>query len=329
MVVSLIMQQRQKHRSFFLDVDEEHTLYIEEHGNENGIPVVILHGGPGAGISSKQIQTFDLTAFRIITFDQRGAGKSTPHASLNGNSTEALITDIETVRVALGVERWLVAGGSWGSCLALAYGQAYPQSCLGFRLHGIFLAGREDIDWWFNGVRSIFPDEWEEFAGFIPESERGDLLTAYHRRLTSGNAQEEVAAALSLRGFSAKTQTFLPDPGHVAALLEPKAALAVARIFVHYCVNGAFLKPDQLLANIDRIRHLPCQIVHGRYDTVTPMLSAWRLYRAWPEAGFTVVTEANHQSTKGPLFDELKAAAERLWHRLNSEAGTGLEKNTR
>lgn len=321
------MQQQGDHSRLFLQVDENHTLYVEEHGDRNGIPVVILHGGPGAGISHKQIETFDRSAFRIITFDQRGAGKSTPHASLDGNTTEALIADIEAVRAALNIERWLVAGGSWGSCLALAYGQAHPQRCLGFRLHGIFLAGREDIDWWFNGVRSIFPDEWEEFAGFIPEEERGDLLSAYHRRLNSGNAPEEVAAALSLRGFSAKTQTFLPDPVHVAALLEPKAALAVARIFVHYCVNGAFLRPGQLLADIDCIRHLPCQIVHGRYDTVTPMLSAWRLHRAWPEASFTIVTEANHQSTKGPLFDELKAAAERLRHRLNNEAGTGMGKS--
>jgi proline iminopeptidase len=316
---------REDRNGIFIRVDDTHTLYVEEHGSRNGVPVVILHGGPGAGISSRQVQTFDPSAFRIVTFDQRGAGKSTPHASLTGNTTDALIADIEAVRAALGIDRWLVAGGSWGSCLALAYGQAHPQRCLGFRLHGIFLAGREDIDWWFNGVRSIFPDEWEEFAGFIPEAERGDLLAAYHRRLTSGNAQEEAAAALSLRGFSAKTQTFLPDPAHVAALLDPKAALAVARIFTHYCVNSAFMTPGQLLANMDRIRHLPCQIVHGRYDTVTPMLSAWRLHRAWPEAGFTIVTEANHQSTKGPLFDELKAASERLWHQLGEKQGMKAE----
>jgi proline iminopeptidase len=328
MMVLPDMLQRQDN-SIFLPVEDVHTLHVEEHGNRSGIPVLILHGGPGAGISPKLTQTFDPSVFRIIAFDQRGAGKSTPHASLADNTTEALIADIEAIRTALNIERWLVAGGSWGSCLALAYGQAHPQRCLGFRLHGIFLAGREDIDWWFNGVRSIFPDEWEEFAGFIPEDERDDLLSAYHRRLTSGNAQEEAAAALSLRGFSAKTQTFLPDPAHVAALLDPKAALAVARIFTHYCVNGAFLQPGQLLADIDRIRHLPCQIVQGRYDTVTPMLSAWRLHRAWPEAGFSIVTEANHQSTKGPLFDELKAAAERLWHQLGENRGAKVEQYQR
>ncbi|CDN51899.1 prolyl aminopeptidase [Neorhizobium galegae] len=308
--------QQQGQRSFYLPVDEVRSLYVEEHGNPEGIPVVVLHGGPGAGMSLKQLETFDPSAFRIVIFDQRGAGRSTPHADLDRNTTTALVADMELLRDHLGIDKWLVSGGSWGSCLALAYGEAHPDRCLGFRLHGIFLAGKEDIDWWFNGVRAIFPDQWEEFAAFIPEAERGDLLSAYYRRLTSGNAHEEVAAALSLRSFSAKTQTFLPDPGHVAALMEPMAALAVARLFTHYCMHGAFLAPGQLLRDIGRIRHLPCEIAQGRYDTVTPMASAWRLYRAWPEAGFSIVTEANHQSTKGPLFEELKNASERLRGKL-------------
>lgn len=311
------MQEQGLERGFYVQADSLHHLYVEEHGSQSGIPVVVLHGGPGAGMSRKQIETFDLSAFRIIIFDQRGAGRSTPHAELCDNTMPKLIADLEILRAHLGIENWLVSGGSWGSCLALAYAQAHPDRCLGLRLHGIFLAGREDIDWWFNGVRAIFPDEWEAFADFIPEGERHDLLSAYYRRLTSGNADEEAAAAISLRGFSARTQTFLPDPAHVAALMEPKAALAVARLFTHYCVNGAFLAPGQLLQGVDRIRHLPCEIVQGRYDTVTPMASAWRLHRAWPEAGFTVVTEANHQSTKGPLFEELKHASERLRAKLS------------
>lgn len=310
------MQEQKARDSFYLQVDDIHQLYIEEHGAKDGIPVVILHGGPGAGMSRKHIETFDRSVFRIVIFDQRGAGRSTPHASLVNNTTGALVADIEAIRERFGIDRWLVAGGSWGSCLALAYGEAHPERCLGFRLHGIFLAGQEDIDWWFQGIKAIFPDQWEEFAGFVPEEERADLLSAYYRRLTSGNAHEEVATALSLRSFSAKTQTFLPDPGHVAALMQPAAALSVARLFTHYCLHGAFLEPGQLLRNIDRIRHLPCEIVQGRYDTVTPMHSAWRLHRVWPEAGFAVVTQANHQSTKGPLFDELKAAARRLEDRL-------------
>ncbi|MBU1314308.1 MAG: prolyl aminopeptidase [Alphaproteobacteria bacterium] len=310
------MQEQGLEHSFYVQADSLHRLYVEEHGSPTGIPVVVLHGGPGAGMSRKQIETFDPSAFRIIIFDQRGAGQSTPHADLRDNTTAKLIADLELLRAQLGIERWLVSGGSWGSCLALAYAQAHPDRCLGLRLHGIFLAGRDDIDWWFNGVRAIFPDEWEAFSTFIPEGERHDLLSAYHRRLTSGNADEETAAALSLRGFSARTQTFLPDPDHVAALMEPKAALAVARLFTHYCINDAFLAPGQLLQGVDRVRHLPCEIVQGRYDTVTPMASAWRLHRAWPEAGFTVVTEANHQSTKGPLFEELKRASERLHAKL-------------
>ncbi|WP_037110913.1 prolyl aminopeptidase [Pseudorhizobium marinum] len=311
------MQEQGLERGFYVQADSLHHLYVEEHGSQSGIPVVVLHGGPGAGMSRKQIETFDLSAFRIIIFDQRGAGRSTPHADLRDNTTPKLIADLETLRAHLGIENWLVSGGSWGSCLALAYAQAHPDRCLGLRLHGIFLAGREDIDWWFNGLRAIFPDEWETFSAFIPEGERHDLLSAYYRRLTSGNADEEAAAALSLRGFSARTQTFRPDADHVAALMEPKAALAVARLFTHYCINGAFLAPGQLLAGIECIRHLPCEIVQGRYDTVTPMASARRLHRAWPEAGFTVVTEANHQSTTGPLFEELKRASERLHAKLS------------
>jgi proline iminopeptidase len=299
-----------------INVDDVHELYVEQYGNPQGIPVVILHGGPGAGMSRKQIETFDLSIFHVVIFDQRGAGLSRPLASLENNTTQALIADIELIRERLGISRWLVTGGSWGSCLALAYGEAHPERCLGFRLHGIFLAGKDDIDWWFQGVRAIFPDHWEDFAGFVPEGERSDLLSAYYRRLVCGDPDKEIAAALSLRGFSGKTQTFKPDAEHVIKLLEPGAALAVSRIFTHYCMHGAFLEPGQLLRDLGRIQHLPCEIVQGRYDTVTPMQSAWRLHRAWPQAGFTIVTEANHQSTTGPLFDALAKASHRLSERL-------------
>ncbi|WP_345568677.1 MULTISPECIES: alpha/beta fold hydrolase [Brucella] len=203
-------------------------------------------------------------------------------------------------------------GGAWGSCLALAYGLAYPQRCLGFRLHGIFLGGQEDVDWWFYGCRAIFPDHWQKFAEFVPASERSDLLTAYYKRLTSGNPLQEQEAAKSLRGFSARTQTFEPNTDHVSKLLKPEAALSVSRIFTHYCVNRAFLPDNYLLDNIDRIRHLPAEIVQARYDTVTPMMTAWKLKEAWPEANFTIVTLANHQSTIGPMADALTAASARL-----------------
>lgn len=303
-------------RSFRLKAGSIHELSVLEYGAQDGIPVVFLHGGPGASVSFNQIATFDLDTYRVVAFDQRGAGESTPAAELAENTTDHLIADIEAIREGLGIDQWLVAGGSWGSCLALAYGQAHPERCVGFRLHGIFLGGHEDIDWWFHGAKVIFPDHWEEFAAFVPEAERGDLLKAYYRRLTSGDAALEAAAAKSLRGFSARTQTLEPDPTHVERLLEPKAALAVARIFTHYCIHGAFLEPGQLLRDLDRIRHLPAEIVQGRYDTVTPMASAWKLKRAWPEAAFTVVTLANHHSTTGLLFHELCAASRRLSIRL-------------
>ncbi len=305
-------------RTLDLPVAAPHVLYVEESGNPDGIPVVCLHGGPGGGSKPSQRRAFDPTAFRIVLFDQRGAGRSTPPATLQDNTTQALVADMERIRTALGIERWLVAGGSWGSCLGLAYGQAHPERCLGFRLHGIFLASREELRWWFHGIRALFPDRWEAFAGHVPAAERDDLLAAYYRRLTDPDPAVQAAAAQALRGYSAHTQTFVPDADHVAALLQPEAALAIARIFTHYCVNGAFLPPDALLHGIDRIRHLPAEIVQGRYDVVTPMMTAWRLHRAWPEARFTVVDQANHVALPSApaLGVALRAATDRLRDRL-------------
>lgn len=303
---------RQARDSFRLKVSDIHELAVYDYGNPDGIPAVFLHGGPGAGTSAKQVANFDLDTYRVITFDQRGCGQSTPLAELKENTTQHLIADIERIRETLGIERWLVTGGSWGSCLALAYGQAHPESCLGFRIHGIFLGEQQDVDWWFHGSRTIFPDYWQEFAEFVPEAERGDLLQAYYKRLTSGDAEIEQAAAQSLRGFSARTQTLEPSADHISNLLQPDAALAVSKIFTHYCVNHAFLPAGSLIDNLDRIRHLPAEIVQGRYDTVTPMITAWKLKTAWPEAQFTIVTLANHQSTTGPMVEALSKASSRL-----------------
>jgi proline iminopeptidase len=310
------------YRSFRLPVGEGHELQVEESGNPGGLPVVFLHGGPGAGTKPTQRQTFDPAAFRIVTFDQRGAGRSTPHAVLDGNTTQDLVADIECLRVHLGIARWLVAGGSWGSCLALCYGEAHPERCLGFRLHGIFMGSAAEIDWWFNGSRMIFPDKWEAFANFVPEPERDDLLGAYARRLVSDDPAECFAAAVSLRTYSAATQTFLPDPEHVASLNEPMAALAVARLFTHYCVNRFFLEPGQILRDLPRIRHLPAEIVQGRYDTVTPMATAWALKRAWPEAQLTIVDAANHVATSAApaLSHALRAATDRLRQTVLADA---------
>lgn len=297
-----------------LAVDPPHELHLEESGNPSGIPVLFLHGGPGAGTKPGQRRTFDPEAFRIVLFDQRGAGRSTPVAELAGNTTQHLITDIERIREHLGIERWLVTGGSWGSCLALAYGIAHPEHCLGFRLHGIFLASPAEARSWFHGIRQHFPDRWETFAAFVPEAEREDLLQAYYRRLVDPDPAVHMPAAAALRTFSAWTQTFLPDPEHVASITEPMAALAVSRLFTHYCVNRAFLPEGHLLENVGKLRDKPAEIVQGRYDVVTPPVTAWRLHRAWPEARFTMVEEASHVGgRRAPALNRaLREATDRL-----------------
>jgi proline iminopeptidase len=304
-----------------LPVEPPHELYFELAGNPEGLPAVFLHGGPGGGFKASQRRTFDPRSFRIVHFDQRGAGRSTPAAELAGNTTQALIADIERLREHLGIEQWLVTGGSWGSFLALAYGEAHPERCLGFRLHGIFLASSDEAHWWFHGIRTIFPDHWQDFAAFVPEAERGHLLEAYYRRLVDPDPAVHMPAAQALRTYSAKTQTFLPDPDHVASLTEPLAALQIARIFTHYCMNRAFVPEGSLLEGLDRIRHLPCEIVQGRYDVVTPMLTAWTLKEAWPEARFTIVDTANHVASKSApaLGRALREATDRLRDRLRPD----------
>ncbi|MFC7704441.1 prolyl aminopeptidase [Plastorhodobacter daqingensis] len=306
--------------SLRLPVTDGHDLHLERHGTPGALPTVVLHGGPGAGLSRTALQGFDPARHDIILFDQRGAGRSTPLAGIHGNTTAALVADLEVIRAHFGFRRWMVTGGSWGSCLGLAYAQAHPGRVLGLRLHGIFLGGAADIAWWFHGIRQVFPDHWERFAAFVPEAERGDLLTAYYRRLVSGDASVALAAAWELRSFSAHTQTLVPDAAHVANLLEsPEKYLPVARLFTHYCINRAFLAEGALLRGIDRIRHIPAEILQGRYDMVTPMASAWALHKAWPEARFEIVPLANHTSSPD-LLAALRAASDRLADRIGMTA---------
>lgn len=297
-----------------LAVDAPHALHVEESGNPKGIPVVFLHGGPGGSANPKQRRTFDPARYRIILFDQRGCGRSTPSAELIRNETSALIEDIERIRVHLGIETWMVAGGSWGSYLTLTYAIAHPDRCRALRLHGVFLGRPQEVRFWFHGIGALFPDAFEDFAAHVGEAERHDLLSAYHRRLTDPDPVTHMAAAIALRRFSSQTQTLLYSPAHVTALTAPKAALEISRLFVHYCINGFFQPENHLLNNISSIRHLPCEIVQGRYDVVTPMVSAWDLHRAWPEARFTLVPLANHVATpEAPdLSTALRAASDRL-----------------
>jgi proline iminopeptidase len=310
----------QPFRTQRVSVDPPHQLYVEESGNPSGIPAVFLHGGPGGGSRPLQRRTFDPDRFRIVLFDQRSAGRSTPSAELAGNTTQDLIADIERIREHLGIDAWLVAGGSWGSCLGLAYAIAHPERCLGLRLHGIFLATEDEIRFWFHGIARFFPDHFEAFVAPIPEDERDDLLGAYYRRLIDPEPSIHMAAARALRTFSARTQTLLPSEAHVAALTEPKAALEISRIFTHYCVSRAFLAEGELLAGVGRLRDLPCEIVQGRYDVVTPMRSAWQLHRAWPEARLTIVDLANHVATpEAPALSRaLTDATDRLADRLSA-----------
>ncbi|MGY6634803.1 MAG: prolyl aminopeptidase [Alkalilacustris sp.] len=314
------------YRTHRLAVEPPHVLHVEESGRPDGIPALFLHGGPGAGARPAQRRTFDPDRFRIVLFDQRGCGRSEPSAELAGNTTQALIADIEAIRRHLGIERWLVTGGSWGSFLGLAYAIAHPEACLGLRLHGVFLGSADAIRFWFHGIGRFFPEAFEDFAAHVPEAERDDLLSAYARRLADPDPAVHMPAAQALRGFSARTQTLRPSPAHIAALTEPRAALEIARLFTHYCANGCFLPEGALLDGVARLRHLPCEIVQGRYDVVTPPESAFALHRAWPESRLTMVDLANHVATpEAPaLGAALRAATDRLADRLE-ERGPGLE----
>jgi proline iminopeptidase len=297
-----------------LRVSDVHELYVEQSGRPDGTPVVFLHGGPGGGTNPGQRRFFDPETYRIVLFDQRGCGRSTPHASLEQNTTWDLVADIEAIRTHLGIERWEVFGGSWGSTLALAYAEAHPDRVTALVLRGIFLLRPHEIRWFYQeGASFIFPDAWEEYLAPIPPDERADLVAAYHRRLTGDDTVERNRAAQAWAIWEGSTSHLLPDPETIAELGSPEVAAAIARIEVHYFVNtGFFDHPDQLLDGIDRIRHIPTTIVQGRYDLVCPMTTAWDLHRAWPEASFEVVPDAGHASLEVGIVDRLVEATDRF-----------------
>ncbi|MDJ0389428.1 prolyl aminopeptidase [Roseomonas sp. E05] len=299
-----------------LDVGQGHRLAWWEYGRADAPPVVFLHGGPGAGSNPSVLRSLDLSQWRVLRFDQRGCGDSTPHASTEANTTAHLVADLERLRAHFGVPAWAVMGHSWGSCLGLAYAQAHPERVTALRLSGIFTARKQEVAWWFHGVRSLFPDHWAEFAAHVPEAERGDLLAAYHRRLMNPDPAVHIPAGIALRGFSARTQTFRPDPAHIANLTEPAKALAVSRLFTDYCMHGAWLEEGQLLREVGRIRHIPAAIVQARYDVVTPAVTAFELHQAWPEADFTIVNDGNHTTGEPEVHAALYTAAARLRERI-------------
>jgi proline iminopeptidase len=297
-----------------LAVSAEHELYFEESGNPRGKPVVFLHGGPGFGTEPNHRRFFDPEAYRIVLFDQRGCGKSTPHASLVKNTTWDLVSDLETLRAHLGIERWQVFGGSWGSSLALAYAETHPDRVTELVLRGIFLVTKTEIDWFYQrGAGALFPDAWEKYVEPIPRAERADLLTAFYRRLTGDDANERLRAARAWSLWEGSTSCFLPDRTLIEKTSGDEFAVAFARIECHYFVHGAWFDPPRgLLDNIGKIRHLPAVIVQGRYDVVCPMESAWALHRAWPEADFRVVPDAGHAASEPGTLHELIEATDRL-----------------
>ncbi|GAA0263600.1 prolyl aminopeptidase [Rhodanobacter caeni] len=297
-----------------LKVSDLHTLYYEQCGNPQGKPVVFLHGGPGGGTNPKCRRFFDPVVYRIVLFDQRGCGKSTPHAELSGNTTWDLVADIERVRAHLGIDRWQVFGGSWGSTLALAYAQTHPDKVTELVLRGIFMLRRQELEWFYqHGCNALYPDAWETYLGAIPEVERGDLMSAYHRRLTSADAGTRVAAARAWSVWEGATSFLWQDASHIQSSGEDDFALAFARIECHYFVHGGFFEhDDQLLRNVDRIRHIPAVIVQGRYDVVCPLQSAWDLHRAWPEADLRIVQDAGHSAFEPGNLHELIEATDRF-----------------
>ena len=300
------------HKKGWLAVDNLHHLYWEQSGNPQGVPVVFLHGGPGAGAVAAHRRFFDPDYYRIVIFDQRGAGRSKPLGELTKNTTADLINDIERLRKHLSIERWFVFGGSWGSSLALAYGQAHANRCLGLALRGIFLCRKTEIDWFMNGMRRIFPEAWEAFANFLPEQERADLLGNYHRRLIDPNPEIHLPAARVWSRYEGSCSTLRPNPEALSSLLEPTAALGLARIEAHYFVNNCFMQEGQLLDKVSQLARIPCIIVQGRYDAVCPIVSAVELAAAWPNAELQIVTDAGHSAMEPGIRSKLIAAMERF-----------------
>ena len=297
-----------------LKVSALHTIHYEESGNPGGKPVIFLHGGPGGGITPMYRQYFEPQLWRIIIFDQRGCGKSTPYAELRENTTWDLVRDIEQLREHLNVSQWVVFGGSWGSTLALAYSQTHPDSCKGLILRGIFMLRPSEIRWFYQeGANQIYPDAWQEYLKPIPPAEQGDLLSAYHQRLTSEDPQVRLEAARAWSIWEASTSKLIPSETSKERFGQVDFAEAFARIECHYFVNqGFFEQENQLLENIDRIRHLPGIIVQGRYDVVCPMITAWELHQAWQEAEFIVINDAGHSVSEPGIKDALIRASDRF-----------------
>ncbi len=302
--------------SGMLKLDARHAMHWECCGNPGGVPLLFIHGGPGGGSLPHHRRYYDPSFWRIVLYDQRGAGRSTPAAELTDNTTAHLIDDIERLREHLGIDRWLLFGGSWGSTLALLYAQAHPDRVLGLVLRGIFLATRGEIDWFMHGMARIFPEAWREFAHFLPPDERSDVLGNYYRRLTHHDAAVHAPAAHAWDRYESTCSTLLPKSNGNGRGEGDAGALAIARIEAHYFVHDAFIEQDRILGNLARVRRLPCTIVQGRYDIICPPAAADALARAWPEAEYVVVPDAGHSVREPGTTHALIAAVQRMQARF-------------
>ncbi len=300
-------------RSGFLDVGSGHQVYYEESGNPDGKPVVFLHGGPGGGVSANMRRFFNPDAYRIVLFDQRGSGKSTPHACLENNTTWDLVGDIENLRTALQIERWQVFGGSWGSTLALAYAQAHPNRVTELVLRGIFTVRAKEMDWLYRfGTSEIFPEAWQKFLAPIPIAERDEMLQAYHRRLNSDDEGTRTEAAKAWSIFEGSVSQLVPTADVAEMFGSEHMAVALAQIEVHYFIHNCFLDEGQLLRDVEKIRHIPGVLVHGRYDALCPASNAFELARAWPEADLRITPDAGHSAFEPGNIHELVMATDRF-----------------
>lgn len=298
--------------SGFLEVDDIHTLYWEQSGNPDGVPILFLHGGPGAGATPVHRRFFDPDHYRIIVFDQRGSGRSHPLGSLEDNTTAHLVSDIEALRAHLSIDRWHIFGGSWGSTLSLAYASAHPARCMSLILRGIFLCEQEEIDWFLYGMRNIFPEAWEQFAGFLPEDQQDDLLSGYYTILTGDDADRQMEAAIRWSLYEGACASLLPNFETITTDEQKSHALALARIEAHYFVHEVIRPEQSLLSRIDVIRNIPATIIHGRYDVICPIRTAHRLHQLWPEAEYVVVPDAGHSALDPALRSRLIEATEKM-----------------
>lgn len=306
--------------TFEISVEAPHRLYVEQCGNPKGIPVLFVHGGPGAGCSHVDRCFFDPERYRIILFDQRGAGRSRPHAELTCNTTDKLVSDIETIRELLGIEKWVLFGGSWGSTLSLIYAETYPEKVLGLILRGIFLCRPKDLYWFYQlGASHVFPDYWEEYIQPIPQCERVDMIGAYYERLTGNNELAKMAAAKAWSLWEGRCATLRPNHDVVETFSDPYLAMSLARIEAHYFVNDAFIEDNQILRNAKALEGIPGIIVHGRYDMVCPLDNAFALHQVWHDSELHIVRDAGHASREPSITDALIRATRDMSRRFEGD----------